>query len=197
MGSQRQFACYKEEGKNCPLKRHIATCNNFKNPPKTAMEQAQIHVSKVWGTPHDITEDRVFVGVQNVAMNMLPVALQLNVLGFVDEDVLRTCQAVHVRCFDYRIGEFLLYSKPSENANGLPRIGQIVSIICPEGSDLTWFAMRPWETAGLVERFNAYVVRAFANAPVHLVDFADLPLHPPIRRWRDYSSRESYPLSSV
>lgn len=86
MGPQRQFACFKEESKNCPVKRHVSTCNNFVNPPKTAMEQAQIHVASVWGTSNDFVEERVFVTKQKVPVNLLPVAPQLHALGFGGDD---------------------------------------------------------------------------------------------------------------
>lgn len=146
----------------------------------------------MWGTQQDIIEEIIYTKKRNVAVHSLPVAQQLVVLGFAQDDLVRTCEAVYFRSFEYRVGEFVLYSKASENVDGLPRFGRISSIICPEGSDLIWLAVKPWETGGLVERFNAYVIRPIENAPVHLVDQVDLPLHPPISRWRDYSSAQSY-----
>lgn len=192
-GPQRQYWCFKEEGKNCPLKRHLVTCNNFKNPPKTAMEQAQIYVSKVWGTQSEnFTYVRTFSRRRNVRVLASPVRPQLLALGFQDNDEISICRSVTMWGFVYRVEEFLLYSKASENHDGRPRFGKILSIICPEGSDHTWFALQPWSTTGLVERFNAYAVEVQQNAPTHLVDLKDLPIHPAISGWRDYSSDQTY-----
>lgn len=192
-GPQRQFWCFREEARNCPIKRHVATCNNFKNPPKTAMEQCQIRVSKVWGTRTEYVQDnRTYVRKENVYVLASPARAQLHALGFRDDDEISVCRAVKAWGYGYRIGEFLLFSKSSENNDGLPRFGQIVSIICPDGTDYIWFALKPWRTVGLDDRFNAYVVAEQEAAPNHLIDINDLPTHPAISRWRDYSSHQSY-----
>ncbi|KAK3915772.1 Protein suppressor of silencing [Frankliniella fusca] len=192
-GPQRTLWCFKEEGKNCPLRRHVVVCNNFKNPQKTAMEQAQIRVSKVWGTHSDTVEYiRKFVKKRNITVSTSPARIHLLALGFEDPDEIRVCDAITVKSFVYRKGEFLLYSKASENHNGLPRFGKILSIICPEDSNHTWFVIEPWTTVGLVERFNGYAIIMQENPPIHLIDLKDLPLHPAISKWGDYSSDVSY-----
>lgn len=192
-GPQRNYWCFKEEGKNCPLKRHVVVCGNFKNPHKTAMEQAQIRVAKVWGTQTNIMECiRKFVRRRDVTVRASPARINLLALGFEDNDEISVCDAVTVWSLVYRVGEFLLYGKSSENEDGLPRFGKIVSIICPENSNHTWFAVEAWRTAGLVERFNSYAVTLPENAPIHLIDVKDLPVHPAISRWSDYSSDLTY-----
>ncbi|KAK3911494.1 Chaperone protein DnaJ [Frankliniella fusca] len=188
-GPQRAYWCFKEEGKNCPLRRHVVICNNFKNPQKTAMEQAQIHVSKFWGTHNDTVQyARKFVKSRDVTVAMSPARLHLVTLGFEDGDKIRVCDAVTVWSFVYRVGEFLLYSKASENGNGLPRFAKILSIVCPNYSEQTWFAVEPWETIGLVERFNSYSIAMRKNPPTHLIDLKDLPIHPPLKQEVDGSS---------
>jgi hypothetical protein len=192
-GAQRIYWCFKEEGKNCPLKRQVVVCGNFKNPQKTAMEQAQIRVAKVWGTQNDNMECiRKFVKRQDVNVSVSPARIHLLALGFEDDDQISVCNAVTVWGFVYRVGDFLLYSKSSENDNGLPRFGRILSIICPENSNHTWFAVEAWKTDGLVERFNSYAISMQENAPTHLIDLNDLPVHPAISRWKDYSTDTSY-----
>ncbi|XP_034253527.1 uncharacterized protein LOC117652599 isoform X1 [Thrips palmi] len=192
-GPQRQFWCFREEGKNCPVKRHVAVCNNFINPPKTAMEQCQIRVSKVWGTRHaNVRDNRTYVRRENVYVLATPARAHLHALGFRDNDQISVCRAVTVWGFSYRIGEFLLYSRSCENNDGLPRFGRIVSIYCPDGTDYVWFALKPWRTVGLDDRFNAYSVAEFEPPPTHLVDVKDLPIHPAISRWTDYSTDQSF-----
>lgn len=193
MGPMRQFSCFRNEGKNCPVKRHVATCNNFRNPPKTSMEQIQIAQAKVWGTQSpDVNREVKFVERRLAFVRTMPVAAQLYALGYLPTDQLSEFKAVTVNGFEYRRGEFVLYSKASDNADDLPRFGKILSIINPEVGDWTFLALQSWRTRGLVERFDSYAVYLTEDAPTHLFNISDLPLHPPISKWRDYSSAETY-----
>ncbi|KAE8741826.1 hypothetical protein FOCC_FOCC012635 [Frankliniella occidentalis] len=167
MGPQRQFWCFKEEQMNCPGKRHVRSCNNFKNPPKTAMEQAQISISKVWGTESpDVKVEIKFVKRVDVPVHTTPVAAQLNALGFNNVSV---CTAVHLHGYDYRIGEFVVTK--AEN-NILPSFGKISCIICPRRTDHVWLGIQPWTNLGLVERLNAFQVALHGDPQAHLIDVA-------------------------
>ncbi|KAE8739282.1 hypothetical protein FOCC_FOCC015220 [Frankliniella occidentalis] len=184
MGPQRQFWCFREESKNCPGKRHIVACNNFKNPQKTAMEQAQIRVAQVWGTrSDDVVQHAKYVKRHNVLVRNSPASPQLRAFGFHADDVISVCTAVLKLGIEYRKGEFVLYNTRAEL--GLPSFGKIVSIICPEGTDFIWLAVEPWHNVGLVERFNAFAVTPKIPPVSHLIDLRDLPSHPPINQGVD------------
>ncbi|KAK3911681.1 Poly(3-hydroxyalkanoate) polymerase [Frankliniella fusca] len=162
MGPQRQFWCFREEGKNCPIKRHITVTNNFINPCKTTMEEAQIYQARVWGTSSDdIQEELSFVSKRTVAVSTLPASSLLQSLGFAANYDVTVATAVFCNGYKFRVGEFLLCVKASdtEEKSTPHQFGKILSIICPGGTDKIWFAVEAWETCGLVERYNAYQVK--------------------------------------
>lgn len=194
MGPQRQFSCFREEGKNCPIRRHVATCNNFINPHKTTLEQAQIYQAGVWGTGSDnvVLPKNILLRRVNVVVSTLPVSRHLQGLGFNAQDEIRVATAAIVNSFEYRVGDFILFLKASEDPENLPRFGKILNVICPENTDLVWCAVQTWSTDGHVERFEAYQVSVLEGGPVHLIDVQDLPLHAPLSRWRDYTTNRSY-----
>ncbi|KAK3924515.1 Zinc finger protein GLIS3 [Frankliniella fusca] len=193
MGPQRQFWCFREEGKNCPIRRHISSTNSFKNPNKTTLEQNQVIQAGFWGPLHKdvLTEEVKLVKKRNVAVRSLPVAELLVGLGFAPDYLIPIARAALVKGFEYRIGEFVLHTKASDTADHLPHFGRIVRVISPEDG-IVWLGVQAWRTDGLVERFDAYSVTLPDNAAVHLVNVKDLPHHPPISRWRDHSTVGSY-----
>lgn len=192
-GPMRQYACFREEGKNCPIKRHVAVCGNFKNPQKTSMEQAQIYQAKVWGRPElRCQQDMKFVTKESVFVHQLPLARSLQAIGFSPNDTIITAKAVLHHGFEFRVGEFLLISPETITEDGFPRFGKICCIMCPQGNDILWLGVQSWKTVVFVDRLNAFEISTFENGPLHLIDFVDLPTHPPISRWRDYTTDKSY-----
>lgn len=112
MGPQRQFWCFREEGKNCPLKRHVAVTNNYKNPLHTTLEQSQIYQAKIWGTDSPSPLRSVnFAKKSQVAVHTLPVAAPLIALGFHENQLMNIAEVAYVQGYEYRVGEFVLYSK--------------------------------------------------------------------------------------
>lgn len=194
-GPQRHFSCFRGEGKNCPIKRHVAVTNNYVNPPKTSMQQAQIAQAKVWGTPGlDVTREVTFGSVAQVRVqDCLPEQLSicLQTVGFARHDDLTLAGSVVFNGFRYKVDEFVLLQTASEHPDQIHQFGRIKRIVSPDRVNV-WLWVQSWKTDGLVERFNAYSVSLLGNASFYFVDVRDLPLHPPISRWRDYSSPRSY-----
>lgn len=158
------------------------------------MAQAQFCQANVWGTrSEDVNLNLITLSKKrNVLVTTLPVSQHLQGLGFHAEDEIQVVNAAAVNNYEYRIGLFLLCIKASEDIGSLPRFGRILCVISPENSDSVWLGVQSWRTDGLVERFEAYQVSLIEGAPVHLIDVRDLPQHPPISRWRDYSTDRSY-----
>ena len=191
-GPMRQYMCFRTESKNCPIKRHIATVNNFINPAKTALEQAQIYQAKMWGTNDELKDEITVSKREKVNIRGLPVAQLLQAIGFGADDTITTVKNASINGFEYSVGEFVMVAKERADPHRLPRFARIQSILCPD-EDSVWFAVQSWCTDFYVERMNAYSVSLMdAYSPVHLFDFKDLPLHPPLSRWRDYSTARSY-----
>lgn len=191
-GPARQFFCFKEESQNCPVKRHIVTCNNFINPQKTSMEQALIFQAKAWGGRElNILQKTRYTGNEVCAVQDLPCAAALQaLLGLPPNSLIQTVKAVEIFGVEYRRSQYLLIIPESQDNDSLPCFGRISTIIRPvvrADPETVIFGVEACVTNGLVERFNAYSVSLNDNAPHHLIDLHDLPHHPPISPWHDFS----------
>ncbi|XP_026294434.1 uncharacterized protein LOC113218343 isoform X1 [Frankliniella occidentalis] len=194
-GPQRQFYCFREEGKNCPVKRHVVVCNNFINPQKTSMEQAQIFQAKAWGGRNlNVFQKSKYFKKQVCSVHNLPCAAALLALGLPLEGQVMTVRGIEIYGVEYRCNQYLLIlTEDCSPDDGLPRFGKIKTMICPGGQGSTViFGVEACTTNGFVERLNAYVVSSRNNAPTHLIDLHDLPNHPPISAWHDFSTARTY-----
>ncbi|KAK3913427.1 Cell division cycle protein 123-like protein [Frankliniella fusca] len=183
-GPARQFSCFREESKNCPIKRHIVTCNNFINPQKTSMEQILIFQAKAWGGRDlNVIQKTRFSGKQIKTVRELPCAATLEVMGLPPAGRIQTAKAVEIFGVEYRLNQYLLIIP--ENEDNLPCFGKISAIIRPVNRDqeTVLFSVKACTTDGFVERLNAYTVSCNDDAPNHLIELHDLPHHVPISSW--------------
>lgn len=194
MGALKAYWCMRCEGAHRPLRRHIITCNNYKNACKTAMEAAQFAQAAAWGTDSATINDKVkfITAVVDKPVNDLLSRDLLMTRGFNADDVVRTSKKVSVYGTEYGIGQFVITRPASQNNNGMPSFGKIRGIIIANGDVDVWLEVEEWETDGLDERLNAFVIFPIPNAGVHIHDTERLPLHPPLSIWNDYTTERQY-----
>ncbi|KAK3923873.1 Thymidylate kinase [Frankliniella fusca] len=195
-GPARQFACFREESKNCFIKRHISICNNFINPQKTAMEQALIFQANAWGGRdlHVLQKTR-HSRIEVKTVQERPCSASLEALGLPSGSHVQTVKMVNIYGAEYRQSQYLLILPESESEDGLPCFGMIATIILPAvrtDPETVIFCVKACVTDGLEERFNAYKVSFQENAPYHLIDLHDLPHHSSISQWHSFSSGNIY-----
>lgn len=194
MGPLKTYCCLRPEGQHRPLRKHLLSCNSYRNAQKTAMEHAQFRQAAAWGTGSETINDKVqrTSAVEMKTVNDLLTSGLLMERGFDADDLMTTAKNVSVYGLDYNLGQFVVTRAASQNANGMPSFGKIRGIIIANEDADVWLEVEAWETLGLHERLNAFAISPFENGVVHLYDTETLPLHAQLSAWNDYTTDSFY-----
>ncbi len=92
---------------------------------------------------------------------------------------------------DFCVNDFVVLRLDSQNRNKMESFGKLVKIISANNDLDLWFEIEEWNTEIESDDLNSFVISRPENV-VHLLDPVDLPLHPPLAIWHDYSTLNNY-----
>ncbi|KAK3918378.1 TY1 enhancer activator [Frankliniella fusca] len=173
MGPLEQYNCMRAEASMRPLKRHVVSCNSYRDVRKTAGEYTQIAQAVKWGSNHPNVVPQFELQSKKwpTAVRDCHLAAILLERGFDDEDILHKVSAVSVYGREYLLNSVhsgQVDTAPDSEAKDLlffvrvEAFAKIIGIISANGDEDVWLELEEWETDFLHPRFNACVSNPLA-----------------------------------
>ncbi|KAK3918377.1 putative endonuclease 4 [Frankliniella fusca] len=171
MGPLEQYNCMRAEASMRPLKRHVVSCNSYRDVCKTAGEYTQIAQAMKWGSNHPNVVPQFELQSKKwpTAVRDCHLAAILLERGFDDEDILHKVSAVSVYGREYLLNSFVVIRKRTQTFNNLEAFAKIIGIISANGDEDVWLELEEWETDFLHPRFDACVVSQPRRPVLHLL----------------------------
>lgn len=95
------------------------------------------------------------------------------------------------RGIKYRSNEFVIVKSGRQTERGLHQFAKIKTVLSANNGEDLWLEVHDWETDHVDEFFNAYIVNPL-QAASYVVNTKELPLHPCLSEWSDYSTDTVY-----
>lgn len=194
MGPPRCYWTMREEGEHRPLKRHIVSCGSYINPCKTAAQHGQIKEAMFWGTAGPSVGEKVqIVNGDEKSVLEIPELRDLFIAqGLQEEERVTETNHAIVLGTDYHVGQYVVLRPASAEERGIHIFGEIISIVFVNNTENVLLGVKEADTEGFADNLNGYSVTMPENAAIHICDPLQLPFHPPLAVWRDYSTPLNY-----
>lgn len=186
-GPVNVYSCFKYEDKHQLFQNYAKICKNFRNIPKSMINQSQINQCAVWGTNRKPIREKL----TNYSIITMQVKdLQLSELfikaGFEMNDKVGRTDKINVYSVKYKIDLFVAIELHEES--GMPTFGEIKNIFIVR--DEVFLHCKKWYSKYLEAALNAYnVEQSDDECLVNVSDLADIK---PYALWNTFLDYKDY-----